>query len=101
MHFVIIGNGVAGTTAAFAIREREPDASITLIGGETDYFFSRTALMYGFMDRLSIRDMEPFERKVYDRKNVKRVRDIVTDLDADARTIVLKSAGSVQYDRLL
>ena len=101
MHFVIIGNGVAGTTAAFAIREREPDASVTLIGGETDYFFSRTALMYGFMDRLSIRDMEPFERKVYDRKKIRRVRDIVTDLDANSRTIVLKSGSSVSYDRLL
>lgn len=101
MHFVIIGNGVAGTTAAFAIREREPDASITLIGGETDYFFSRTALMYGFLDRLSIRDMEPYERRVYDRKKIRRVRDIVADLDGNARTIVLKSGGLVSYDRLL
>ena len=101
MHFVIIGNGVAGTTAAFTIREREPDAEITLIGGETDYFFSRTALMYGFLDRLSVRDMEPFERKVYQERRVQRVRDWVVELEAEAKSIRLKSGGSLTYDRLL
>ncbi len=101
MRFLIIGNGVAGTTAAFTIREREPEADLTLIGGESDYFFSRTALMYGFMDRLSIRDMEPYDRKLYDRKKIHRIRDEVVDLDADEKTIQLKSGKAVPYDRLL
>lgn len=83
------------------MREREPEADLTLIGAESDYFFSRTALMYGFMDRLSVRDMEPFDRKVYDRKKIRRVRDVVVDLDADERTIELKSGKTVPYDRLL
>ena len=92
---------MAGTSAAFTIREREPDADITLIGSETDYFFSRTALMYGFMDRLSVRDMEPFERKVYEQRKILRVRDWVVDVDADANSISLKSGSSIKYDRLL
>ena len=40
MHFVIIGNGVAGTTAALTLRQREPKAEITMVSGESDYFFS-------------------------------------------------------------
>jgi protoporphyrinogen oxidase len=33
MHYVIIGNGVAGITAAFTLRKRDPHAQITVIGG--------------------------------------------------------------------
>ena len=101
MNFVIIGNGVAGVTAAFAIRERDPAASITLISGESDYFFSRTALMYAYMDRLSLRDLEPYERGVYDKRNIERIRDWVTDIDAGRRLLKLRSGGDVHYDKLL
>ncbi|MGH9356133.1 MAG: NAD(P)/FAD-dependent oxidoreductase, partial [Terriglobia bacterium] len=82
MRFVIIGNGVAGTTAAFALRQREPASEITMVSGESDYFFSRTALMYAYMDRMSLRDLEPFERKVFPKHKIGRVRDWVIDLDA-------------------
>lgn len=101
MHFVIIGNGVAGTTAALTLRQRELKADITMISGESDYFFSRTALMYAYMDRMSLRDLEPFERKVFPKQNIRLVRDWVTDLDANTRTLRLKSGQSLSYDRLL
>ncbi|MGH9449723.1 MAG: NAD(P)/FAD-dependent oxidoreductase [Terriglobia bacterium] len=101
MHYVIIGNGVAGTTAAMTLRQRETDARITLISGESDFFFSRTALMYAYMDRMDRRDLEPFERKVYAKQNIQLIRDWVTDLDAAARTLRLKSGLSLGYDRLL
>ena len=101
MHFVIIGNGVAGTTAALTIRQREPEALITLMSGESDYFYSRTALMYAYMDRVSLRDLEPHERRVYDRQSIRRVRDWVVNLDARTHVLQLKSGGQLTYDRLL
>lgn len=48
VHYVIIGNSVAGTTAAFTLRQRESAASISLVSGESDFFFSCTALMYAY-----------------------------------------------------
>ncbi|MDE3180044.1 MAG: NAD(P)/FAD-dependent oxidoreductase, partial [Acidobacteriota bacterium] len=99
--YVIIGNGVAGTTAAITLRQREPEAGITLISGESDYFFSRTALMYAFMDRMERRDLEPYERKVYALQGIQLVRDRVNDLDAGARIVTLNSGRTVCYDRLL
>ena len=101
MDYVIIGNGVAGITAALELRRRDPHAGITAIGGETDYFFSRTALMYSFMDRLSRRDLEPYERGVYDAQRIRRVRSWVTDLDAHSRTLKLDNGQSIAWDRLL
>lgn len=101
MHFVIIGNGVAGITAALALRQRESAAKITLISGESDYFFSRTALMYAFMDRMTLRDLEPLERKSYDAQRIARVRDRVTDIDAATKTLTLQSGQAMQYGALL
>ncbi len=101
MRYVIIGNGVAGITAAFALRAREHKASITVISGESDYFFSRTALMYAFMDRLTRRDLEPYERKAYDKQRIDRIRDWVTDIDAAGHCLTLRSGRQIVYDRLL
>ncbi len=101
MRYVIVGNGVAGITAAFTIRAREHDAAITVISGESDFFFSRTALMYAFMDRLTLRDLEPHERKVYDRQRIQRIRGWVADLDASAHSLTLRTGERIPYDRLL
>ncbi len=101
--YVIVGNGVAGIEAAFQIRARRSpsEASITVIGSETDYFFSRTALMYAFMDVMDRRDLEPHERGTYDRQQIQLVRDHVTDLDANSKTLSTRSGRTIEYDRLL
>ena len=101
MNYVIVGNGVAGITAALDLRRRDPRTGIAVISGETDYFFSRTALMYSFMDRLTRRDLEPYERGVYDAQRIRRVRGWVTDLDAHSRTLKLDNGQSIAWDRLL
>ena len=101
MRFVIIGNGVAGITAAFAIRERDAGASITVISGESDYFFARTALMYVYMDRMRHCDLEPYERDVYEKKLIRRVRAWVRDVDAERKQVRLESGETISYDKLL
>ena len=45
---VIIGNGIAGVSAARHIRKLS-DKRIVIVSAETEYFFSRTALMYVYM----------------------------------------------------
>ena len=100
MKYVIVGNGVAGITAALKLRERNNRAAITVISDESDYFFSRTALMYAYMDRMTLRDLEPFERKVYGKQKIQRVRGKVTGIDASRQHIEMES-GPVEYDQLL
>lgn len=101
MHYVIIGNGVAGITAAFTLRRRDSKARITVIGGESDYFFSRTGLMYAFMDRMNPRDLEPYERRAYSVQKIDLVRAWATDLDERSHTLRLNSGQTIRYDRLL
>jgi NAD(P)H-nitrite reductase large subunit len=101
MRYVIVGNGVAGVTAAFTIRERSPDAQILIISGESDYFFSRTALMYAFLDRLALRDLEPYERSIYGKKQIGLIRAWVQDLNANRNELALSDGQRIEYDCLL
>ena len=82
MHFVILGNGVAGMEAALALRARDDEARITLVSAEHDHFFSRPALMYVFAGQTSLRDTEPHDRGLYERMRFERVSRRVASLDA-------------------
>lgn len=102
-HYVIIGNGVAGIEAAMTIRQRfTPEhARITVISKESDYFFSRTALMYAYMNLMQRQDLEPHERSFYPRQRIELLRDEVLDLDANTHTLHLAQHGDLAYDKLL
>ncbi|MDX1666364.1 MAG: FAD/NAD(P)-binding oxidoreductase, partial [Saprospiraceae bacterium] len=69
MHIAIIGNGVAGITAARFIRKLS-DHDITVISSETDYFFSRTALMYIYMGHMRFRDTQPYEPWFWEKNRI-------------------------------
>ena len=102
MHFVIIGNGVAGIEAATAVRERHPADRITVVSEESDHFFSRTALMWVHAGQLSHAEIEPHERDLYERLQLERVRARAVGLDVAGRKVRL--GGDLQslcYDRLL
>ena len=101
LKIVIVGNGVAGITCALVARQRDPDCSIKVISGETDYFFSRTALMYAYMNTMTRANLEPFERGVYRKQRIELVRDWVVDMDASAKTVQLEGGQSVPYDKLV
>lgn len=101
MHVVIVGNGIAGISCALGIRDRDSTAQITVISGETTYFYSRTALMYAFMDKMKRQSLEPYERDVWKKRRIDLVKDWVIDLDARARSLKLKSGTVVRYDKLV
>lgn len=101
MKIVIVGNGVAGITCAMTARQRDPDASITVISGETDYYFSRTALMYAYMDTMTRQNLEPYERSSYAKQRIDLVRGWVVDMDASAKTLTLESGATLGWDRVV
>ncbi|HLW19258.1 MAG TPA: FAD/NAD(P)-binding oxidoreductase, partial [Cyclobacteriaceae bacterium] len=58
---VIIGNGIAGITCARHIRKGDSSAKIQVISGESEHFFSRTALMYLYMGHMRYENIKPYE----------------------------------------
>ena len=101
MHYVIIGNGVAGMNAANSLRSYDDESEITIISYESKHHFSRTALMYVFCGQLSEQCVEPFERDHYEKMGFKRIYDKVTKLDPNANKLYLAQGGTVSYDKLL
>jgi NAD(P)H-nitrite reductase large subunit len=98
---VVVGNGVAGINAAFAIRARDPGSEITVVSRETSYFYSRTALMYIAMEVMRLVDTEPFERSAYRRERIDLLSGRAKRVDTGGKAVVVEGAGAVPYDRLL
>ncbi|WP_420581158.1 NAD(P)/FAD-dependent oxidoreductase [Reichenbachiella sp.] len=99
-HIVIIGNGVAGITAARHIRKRA-DCRITVISGETDYFYSRTALMYVYMGHMEFEHTQPYENWFWKKNKIDLLKAWVTGVDFDSKSIELDSGEQLTYDRLI
>lgn len=99
-HIVIIGNGIAGITAARHIRKFS-DKKITIISAEADYFFSRTALMYVYMGHLRWQDIEPYEKWFWQKNNLELKKAYVTAVDTAKKTLHFKEGSSITYDKLI
>lgn len=106
-HIVIIGNGIAGITAARHIRKlSDPskgraDKKITIISSEADHFFSRTALMYIYMGHMRWRDIEPYEQWFWEKNRLDLKKAYVEKVDTDTKTLHFKENGFITYDKLI
>ena len=99
-HIVIIGNGIAGVTAARHIRKLS-NKKITIISAEADHFFSRTALMYVYMGHMRWRDIEPYESWFWEKNRLELKKTYVETVDTNNKTLNFKDAGSITYDKLI
>jgi NADPH-dependent 2,4-dienoyl-CoA reductase/sulfur reductase-like enzyme len=99
-HVVILGNGIAGSTAARHLRTLTPDR-ITMISAESDHFFSRTALMYLYMGHLERHHLKPYEDGFWPKNRIELLRATVTDLDTEAKTLKFSDDRSLTYDVLI
>lgn len=100
MHIVIIGNGITGITAARTIRKHS-DHQITVISGETDYFFSRTALMYVYMGHMKFKDIQPYENWFWEKNRINLKKGWVQTIDIQTKQVVFDNAERLSYDKLL
>lgn len=99
-HIVIIGNGIAGVTAARHIRKKS-DKKITIISGEHRYFFSRTALMYVYMGHLKFEHTQPYENWFWEKNKIDLLQRFVTNIDTDKKQLIFIDETSISYDKLI
>lgn len=97
---VIIGNGIAGVTAARHIRKNS-DKEILIISAESEHFFSRTALMYVYMGHMRCQDIKPYEDWFWKKNRIDLLLDYVQQINTQEKSLTLKSNGSVNYDQLI
>ena len=100
--YVIIGNGIAGTTAADTLRKNDPSCSIHLLTNEPYPLYNRVSLprfLQGVIveQKVMIRDFAWHEQR-----NIKLITEtMVTDINTDERVIVTDNGQTLPYDALL
>lgn len=102
MEYVIIGNGIAGISAAEMIRRLDPVGTIILVGDETFHPYCRpmiSMVLDGSIlhDRLPIRAAD-----FYDEFKIKPVLgNRVSTIDVANKTISIKDEEIISFDKLL
>jgi len=97
---VIIGNGVAGITCARNIR-KGCTANITVISAETDYHYSRTALMYIYMGHMRYEDTKPYEDFFWKKNKINLLNRFVTHIDLGQKQLSFSNGEHIKYDILV
>ena len=99
-HIVIIGNGISGVTVARHIRKLS-DKKITIVSAETDYFFSRTALMYIYMGHMKFEHTQPYENWFWKKNRIELKKGYVQSVDTDNKTLHFTEGDTMAYDKLV
>ncbi|WP_178983298.1 NAD(P)/FAD-dependent oxidoreductase [Winogradskyella helgolandensis] len=99
-HIVIIGNGISGVTLARHIRKLS-DKKITIVSAETDYFFSRTALMYVYMGHMKFEHTQPYENWFWKKNRIELKKGYVKQVETETKTLHFAEGDTLQYDKLI
>lgn len=100
MHIVILGNGIAGITAARHIRKLS-DHKITVVSGESTHFFSRTALMYIYMGHIRYEHTKPYEDWFWSKNRIDLKKEWVTSIGFDQKELNFATGEKLAYDKLI
>ena len=99
-HIVIIGNGISGVTAARHIRKLSKK-KITIVSAETNYFFSRTALMYVYMGHMKFEHIQPYENWFWEKNKINLKKGFVNSIETKSKTLYFAEGDTLQYDKLI
>jgi NAD(P)H-nitrite reductase large subunit len=99
---VIIGDGIAGSSAAETIRETDPDADVTVITEEGEALYNRILIKEFAKGKLpaapvSIHDPDWYEERDIDLE----LNTVVTTVDTDDKEIHTHGGDVYEYDKLL
>jgi nitrite reductase (NADH) large subunit len=100
-HYLIIGNGAAGLSAAEIIRRRDPMGRVTIVSNEPYLFYSRPGIAYYILGQVSERQLISRSSSFYrDHKFDLRFGN-VTALDLEAQLAFFEDGEPLAYDVLL
>lgn len=102
MNYVIIGNGVAGTTAAEQIRQADSNGKITIISDEEYPFYSRIRLIEFLAGTLEVNDIIMKKDNWYSENKIEIIlNDPVIKIDQKSKNVMTQSKQNISYDKLL
>ncbi|MGQ9478008.1 MAG: NAD(P)/FAD-dependent oxidoreductase [Candidatus Bipolaricaulia bacterium] len=102
MRVVIVGNGVAGITAARTIRESRPEAQIEVYTAEDCHYYPRPQLIELLAGQIAVEQAFLYDERWYRERNIEvHLASPVEGLDPNRGELKLRSGEKVGYDCLL
>ncbi|WP_424003043.1 NAD(P)/FAD-dependent oxidoreductase [Haloarcula salina] len=99
---VIIGDGIAGASAAETIREADPDASVTVLTDEGEALYNRILIKEFAKGKLPEAPISIHEPEWYEERDIDlQLNTHVTDIDPDAHEVNTHEGDTYEYDKLL
>ncbi|MFH2040869.1 MAG: FAD-dependent oxidoreductase, partial [Chloroflexota bacterium] len=101
MRYVIVGAGVAGLSAAEAIRTRDEKGEIYMVSDDPHGFYSRPGLAYYLNGEINEKGLFPSHQRDWLKSNVHYVNGQVSMLQSEFHEIEIGTSKKLSYDRLL
>ncbi|WP_336002004.1 NAD(P)/FAD-dependent oxidoreductase [Halorientalis halophila] len=99
---VIIGDGIAGSSAAETIREQDPDADITVVTEEGEALYNRILIKEFAKGKLPEAPISIHEEDWYAERDIDLALDtVVTGVDTDEKVVRTHEGDDIEYDKLL
>ncbi|NHN47073.1 NAD(P)/FAD-dependent oxidoreductase [Halostella sp. JP-L12] len=100
--YVIIGDGIAGSSAAETLREEDPEADITVITDEGEALYNRILIKEFAKGKLPEAPISIHEEDWYAERDIDLALNThVTEIDPDAHEIHTHEGDIHEYDKLL
>lgn len=88
MQICIIGNGIAGISAAISARRNNSSANIIVFGNEHSTLFSRPALLYVFMHQMQLKHTYPYTKEFFSENNITLCYSEIQQIDFERNTLI-------------
>ncbi len=99
---VIIGDGIAGASAAESIREGDPDAEVTVLTEEGEALYNRILIKEFAKGKLPAAPVSIHDPEWYDERDIVLHLDtVVTGIDTEAHEVYTHGGETYGYDKLL
>ncbi|MHB9287755.1 NAD(P)/FAD-dependent oxidoreductase [Halobacteriales archaeon Cl-PHB] len=100
--YVIVGDGIAGSSAAETVREEDPDGDVTVLTDEGEALYNRILIKEFAKGKLPEAPISIHEPEWYEERDVDlRLNTHVTEVDPDAHEIHTHDGETIGYDKLL
>lgn len=100
--YVILGNGIAGTTAADILRKNDPNCSIILLTNEPYPLYNRVSLPRFLQGKLAEQKVMIRDFAWHEQRNLRLITEtMVTEVNTEERVVMTEKGLALPYDALL
>jgi nitrite reductase (NADH) large subunit len=99
---VVLGNGIAGVTAADFVRRGHPDCEIHMVGSEAHVLYNRMGISRLVYGRSAMQGLYLLPEQWYDdHQIVAWLNTVVSRIDLPSKRVFLATGDTISYDRLI